>query len=142
MPQAYPRAAVSVAVFRGDEVALVKRGKGAYPGSWSLPGGAIMLGESAVDAARRELSEETGLLASDLTLGDVADVIIRDGNGAVETHYMIAVYVADQVSGGLAPGGDAADGGWFGPDARRQLKQTPDLESAIEKAKKALEKSR
>src|SRR3974390_1710373 len=85
MPQAYPRAGVSVVVLQGGDVLLVQRGKGAYRGFWSLPGGAIELGETAEAAARRELMEETGLLASDLTLGDVADVIVRDTAGAVET---------------------------------------------------------
>ncbi len=141
-PQSYPRAAVSVAVFRGNEVVLVERGKGAYVGCWSLPGGAILLGETALEAARRELQEETGLLASKLTLSDVADAIVRDGAGVVEAHYTIAVYTAGEVSGRLAAGSDARDAGWFGPEARRQLRQTPGLEMAIEKAKQALDRSR
>src|SRR5215469_10882389 len=95
MPQAYPRAGVSVVVLQGGDVLLVQRGKGAYRGLWSLPGGAIELGETAEAAARRELMEETGLLASDLTLGDVADVILRDAAGAVESHYTVAVYITD-----------------------------------------------
>ncbi len=142
MPQPYPRAAVSVAVFRGDEVLLVLRGKGAYRGSWSLPGGAIELGETAVDAARRELFEETGLLATDLTLGDVADAIRRDAGGAVETLYTIAVYAAERVSGTLAAGTDALDAGWFGPAARMQLQRAPGLEEAIKRAKSALGKGK
>ncbi len=142
MPQAYPRAGVSVAVLRGDDVLLVQRGKGAYRGLWSLPGGAIELGETAVEAARRELWEETGLLASDLTLGDVADAIRRDAGGAVETHYTIAVYVTDQVLGVLSAGADAADAGWFDLAARMHLKRTPGLEEAIERAKWAFDKGK
>jgi 8-oxo-dGTP diphosphatase len=138
MPQAYPRAAVSVAVFRGDEVLLVQRGKGAYRGCWSLPGGAILLGEPAAEAARRELYEETGLLARELILGDLADAIVRDAEGAVEVHYTIAVFAADHVSGNLAAAGDAQDAGWFGPEARRGLETTPGLETSIERARHAL----
>ncbi|MGO9459375.1 MAG: NUDIX hydrolase [Rhodomicrobium sp.] len=142
MSQAYPRAGVSVAVLQADAVLLVQRGKGAYREFWSLPGGAIELGETATEAARRELLEETGLLASDLTLSDVADAILRNAGGAVETHYTIAVYVTDRVSGTLAAGADATDAGWFGPDARMHLKRTPGLEAAIEKAKKAWDKGK
>jgi len=142
MTQVYPRAGVSAAVFRGGEVLLVQRGKGAYAGSWSLPGGAIELGETAIEAARRELSEETGLLALDLTLSDVADVIVRDDAGAVVSHYTIAVFAAERVTGTLAAGADAKDAGWFDAAARMQLQRTPGLEAAIEKARWALDKGR
>ncbi len=137
MPQAYPRAGVSVAVFRREDVLLVKRGKGIYRGFWSLPGGAIELGETVLEAAGRELFEETGLLASNLTLSDVADAIVRDASGAVETHYTIAVFAAKEVSGTLCAAADALDAGWFAPEDRSRLDLTPGLEQAIGKARKA-----
>ena len=140
MPQAYPRAGVSVAVFRGGDVLLVQRGKGIYRGAWSLPGGAVELGETALEAAKRELWEETGLLALNLTLSDVADAILKDPGGGIETHYMIAVYASDRFSGTVAAGSDAPDAGWFGAKAIECLKRTPGLEEAIEKARRALER--
>jgi ADP-ribose pyrophosphatase YjhB (NUDIX family) len=139
-PQRYPRAAVSVAVFRGEDVLLVRRGKGAYEGFWSLPGGAIELGEDALDAARRELREETGLLASALTLSDVTGAIVRDKAGDIVAHYVISVFAAGQVSGTLKAAGDAREAAWFGPGPRQLLERTPGLEEAIARAWKALEK--
>ena len=96
-------------MFRGGDVLLVQRGKGIYRGAWSLPGGALELGETAREAAKRELLEETGLLALDLTLSDVADAILKDPGGAVETHYMVAVYASNRFSGTVAAGSDAPD---------------------------------
>ena len=60
-----PRAAVSIAVRlqMGDitRYALVQRANEPHKGLWSLPGGKIQLGEGTIQAARRELWEETGL---------------------------------------------------------------------------------
>ena len=141
MSELYPRAGVSVAVFRGnDDVLLVQRSKGPYTGFWSLPGGSIRWGEAAADAGRRELEEETGLLASTLTLGDVADAIVRDCGGNTSMHYTIVVFAASGVSGALAASGDATDAGWFGREARKHLKRTPGLEAAIDNARRALDK--
>jgi ADP-ribose pyrophosphatase YjhB (NUDIX family) len=137
----YPRPGVSTAVFRGDEVLLVQRGKRPYGGFWSLPGGAIQLGEAAADAARRELKEETGLLALTLTLGDVVDGILKDGSGAVKAHFTIIVFATHDVEGVLAAASDAAAAAFFGPEERMRLQGTPGLEQAIENAKRALERA-
>jgi 8-oxo-dGTP diphosphatase len=142
MSQPYPRAGVSIAAFRGNEILLVRRGKEPYENMWSLPGGAVLLGEEAEEAARRELREETGLRAGSVIASGVADAIRRNRSGAIEAHYMIAVFATNEVSGQLAAGGDASDAGWFRDEARRRLDRTPRLEDAIEKARLALDIAR
>ncbi len=118
---------------------LVQRGKPPYEGFWSLPGGQIKLGERAADAARRELEEETGLLASNLTLGDVADAILKDGEGIVSFHYTITVFATRDATGALAAASDAAAASYFDREARLRLQCTPGLERTIENARAALE---
>ncbi len=137
---ASPLAGASVAVFRGDEVLLVRRAKAPFEGCWSLPGGAQQWGETAADAAKRELREETGLLASNLTLGDVADGILTDSEGIVRAHYTVIVFATRDASGASAAASDADALGWFGPQARLRLQCTPGLETAIANASRALGK--
>lgn len=137
---AYPRAGASIVVFRGNGVLLVQRGKRPYEGFWSLPGGEIQWGETAANAARRELQEETGLLATTLTLGDVADGILKDDDGVVIAHYTIVVFAARDVAGEPNAASDAARAAYFGPEERQRLQRTPGLEAAIENARLTLEK--
>ena len=58
-----------VLVFEGNKILAVKGRIG--PNLWQLPGGGIKYGESAIDAARRELKEELNLdIASLIELND------------------------------------------------------------------------
>ncbi len=64
----------------GDAQLAVIRPQGRPPGHWALPKGAIDPGESGVDAAVREVLEETGLVAEPVRkLEPVKYVYQRDG---------------------------------------------------------------
>jgi 8-oxo-dGTP diphosphatase len=105
----WPRPAVSTAVFRDGEVLLVERGKGFARGLWSLPGGHIEPGETRVAAARREVEEETGIEVEILGLVDVVDIIMRDSEGRLRAHYVLAAHVGRWRSGEPVAASDCAD---------------------------------
>lgn len=90
-------------------VLLVRRGKPPAMGSWSLPGGAQKLGETAEHAARRELAEETGLKAGPLVLAANVDSIHHDAGGRVQFHYTILDFAAWWQEGEPVAGGDVTD---------------------------------
>jgi 8-oxo-dGTP diphosphatase len=58
-----PEVAVGAIAQRGDELLLIRRGRGPAAGEWSVPGGRVELGEPLSVAVLRELREETGLEA-------------------------------------------------------------------------------
>ncbi len=100
-----PVPAVGVVCLRDDEVLLIRRGKPPRQGEWSLPGGRIEPGERAVDAALRELVEETGVTARITALIDVVDGLFADAG----LHYVLIDYAAEWVSGELVAGDDALE---------------------------------
>ena len=108
---ARPFVGIGVVLFTPDltEVLLVRRGRPPGLGAWSLPGGAQHLGETADAAARRELLEETGLVAGGLTLVAHVDSIHRDANGRVEYHYTILDFAGVWASGTPDAADDAID---------------------------------
>ncbi len=89
---AWPRAAASAAIFRDGRILIAERGNGPRKGYWSLPGGKIEPGETAAEAAAREILEETGLDVEIRGLVDVHNVIGKDAGGEVSVHYIICVY--------------------------------------------------
>ncbi|HEX8470077.1 MAG TPA: NUDIX hydrolase [Brevundimonas sp.] len=105
LPIPAPVPAVGVVCLRGNEVLLIRRGKPPRQGEWSLPGGRIEPGERAVDAALRELREETGVEAEIVGLLDVVDGFFPEAG----LHYVLIDYVATWCSGEPVAGDDAAD---------------------------------
>ncbi len=111
----YPRPALTVdLVIATSEprprVLLIRRLKDPFAGSWALPGGFVDENERLIDAARRELVEETGVIVADLTQLFTAGDPGRDPRGwTVSVAYLAQVNLAE-----LKPvaADDAADVGW------------------------------
>lgn len=111
-----PLVGIGVAVLRPEAVLLVRRGKPPALGQWSLPGGAQQLGETAEDAARRELSEETGLAVGELVLAGHVDSIHPDPDGRIRYHYTILDFAALWRGDTPRAGSDVTELAWAGFD--------------------------
>jgi ADP-ribose pyrophosphatase YjhB (NUDIX family) len=104
---AHPEVCVGAVVVHEGCLLLVQRGRGAGIGLWSIPGGRVELGETLVAAVRRELIEETGLVAGGVRyLGHVE----RIGLG---WHFVIHDFLVEVTSStGLRAGDDADAAEW------------------------------
>lgn len=118
----HPRVGVGAVVFKDDRVLLVKRGRPPAEGHWAVPGGRVELGETLVQAAEREIFEETAVRIRAKVPVHAFDAVIRDAAGDVMYHYVIVDLAADYVSGRPVPGDDASDARWI---SRTELKALP-----------------
>ncbi len=134
----FPRPGVSVAVFHNNEILLVQRGKLPLRGIWSLPGGHIEPGETAMAAAHRELAEETGIEADLRGVADVADVIHRNDDGSLRVHYVLTVFYGTWLAGDAKAASDAMDTRWILPERMGELTTTDGAARLIGKARTCL----
>jgi ADP-ribose pyrophosphatase YjhB (NUDIX family) len=107
-----PIVGVGALIIEGDRVLLIKRGQAPLKGEWSLPGGALELGETLEEGIRREVLEETGLIIETIGVVEVVDRISRDADGRVQYHYVLVDYLCRVVGGSLACATDADDARW------------------------------
>jgi mutator protein MutT len=119
-----PVAAVGAVVLDGSQVLLIRRGQEPQKGAWSLPGGAVELGETLEEAVCREVLEETGLEVEVVRLVELLDRISRDAAGQVMYHYVLADYQCRVTGGVLCPATDAEQARWV---ARQDLAEEDGL---------------
>jgi 8-oxo-dGTP diphosphatase len=107
-----PIVGVGAVVIDERRVLLVRRGNEPLKGEWSLPGGAVEVGETLQTAIAREVLEETGLVVDVGPMIDVLDRIRLDADRRVRYHYVLIDFVCRPTGGTLCCGTDAADATW------------------------------
>ena len=107
---------VGAVIVDGDRVLLVRRGHAPLKGEWSLPGGAVELGETLEAALTREILEETSLHVSVEQLVDVVDRVHYAPGGRVEYHYVVVDYLCTPQSTAPTSGSDADEVKWVKRD--------------------------
>src|SRR3972149_4314104 len=101
---------------RAPRVLLVQRASEPLAGQWSLPGGAVELGETLEEAVVRELKEETGLTVRVVKLVEAFERIIRDDSGRPRYHYVLLAPLWEPVEGSARPGSDVQAVAWATPE--------------------------
>jgi 8-oxo-dGTP diphosphatase len=97
-----PEVCVGAIVVRDGDLLLVRRGRGAAVGAWSIPGGRVEAGETLATAVERELVEETGLEGR---CGAFVGWVERISS---DHHFVILDFLVEVSGGGAATAGDDA----------------------------------
>ena len=129
-----------VVIDRGRAL-LIRRGCEPLLGEWSIPGGALELGESLESGVARELLEETGVSVRVLELIEVFDRIYH-GNGTPiaqakqkpRFHYVIADYLCERISGEPRAGSDVTDVTFAGEEELPRFHLTETATRVLKKA--------
>lgn len=108
-----PTVAVLAVVERDGKLLLVRRANAPDRGLWGFPGGRVEPGETLVDAAVRELREETGVEASAEDVLTAVDVIRHDRDGSLAHHFVLVAVRCRWSSGDGSPADDALEVRWL-----------------------------
>ncbi len=131
-----PIVGVGAVIVDAGRVLVIKRGVEPLKGRWSVPGGAVELGETLREAIAREVLEETGLVIEAIEVLEVFDNIYRDPEGRPQYHYVLIDFVCRMTGGVLQAGSDVSEAAWVRPEELSALQMTPNTERVIRKALK------
>jgi mutator protein MutT len=126
-----PFIGIGAVIVQGDRVVLIKRKYEPLAGQWSLPGGAVEIGETLEECVAREMLEETGLEVEVGPVIEVFDRITRDEDGRVRYHYVLVDYLCWPVNGELQAGSDVDDAEFVAPGELRKYNLTAKATAVI-----------
>jgi ADP-ribose pyrophosphatase YjhB (NUDIX family) len=128
-----PIIGVGAVIVSHGRVLLVRRATEPLKGEWSVPGGALELGETLHDGVRREALEETGLAVEPHEVLEVFDSIFRDQQGRTQYHYVLVDYLCSVSGGEACAGSDVSEVSWVAEDEIAGLALRESIERVLRK---------
>jgi len=135
-----PILAVSAAIVRDGKVLLVRRARNPALNLYTLPGGAVEIGETLTEAITREVREETALAIEPVALAGHREVIVRDAQDRIERHFVIMCYAAHWRSGEVVLNDELDDARWLVPAELTGLRTTEGLAEIVAAAVEILDR--
>lgn len=126
---------ISVAglVYKDDKVLLIKSERRGL----EYPGGVLEQGESILDGLKREIFEESGIVAEpEKFVGIYQRLNKKDGYGYLEGMVLPPTvnltFICKYVSGKEIISDESIEVGWFTPDEAREKVTVPDIKKRLE----------
>ena len=129
-----PFIGIGAVIVHEGRVVLVKRRFEPLAGQWSIPGGAVEIGETLEACVAREMTEETGFIVEVGPVVEVLDRITRDDDGRVLYHFVLIDYLCWPIGGELRAGSDVAEAALAEPSELAQYQLTEKATAVIERA--------
>ncbi len=126
-----PYLAVSAVIVHDGKLLVVRRARQPALGVYTLPGGVVELGETLTEALEREVREETALTIEPVALAGHREVIVRDGQGRVERHFVILCFAARWRAGEPVLNEELDDARWIEPAELAGLRTTEGIAETV-----------
>lgn len=129
-----PYVGVGAVIVHEGRVVLVKRRYEPLAGKWSIPGGAVEIGETLEACVAREMLEETGFEVEVGPVIEVLDRITHDDASRVLYHFVLVDYLCWPIGGELRAGTDVAEAVLVDPSELGEYELTEKAVAVIERA--------
>jgi 8-oxo-dGTP diphosphatase len=106
---------IDAVIVRENKILLIKRGTEPFEGFWALPGGYVEWDETVEEAVKREVVEETGLVAESLKMIGVYSSPDRHPKQCIDVAFAVEGLSAEEAEEPKA-GDDAIEIEWFDVD--------------------------
>ena len=100
-------------------------------GNDAIAVGVVETGEALSEAVAREVREETALEIAVGTLAGHREVIMRDGEGRAERHFVILCFAARWISGEPVLNEELDDARWIDPAKLAEMRTTEGLAEIV-----------
>lgn len=125
---------ISVAglVYKGDEVLLIKSKRR----GWEIPGGVVEQGEDIMSGLKREIFEESGIVAEpEKFVGIYQRLNTKDGYGPLEGMILPPVvnltFICKYIDGNENVSDESIEVGWFTPNIAKEKITAPDIKKRV-----------
>lgn len=126
---------ISVAglVYKEDKVLLIKSERK----GWEIPGGVLEPGEDILDGLKREIFEESGIVAEPVKFAGIYQRLnTKDGYGPLEGMVLPPVvnltFICKYVDGKEKTSDESMEVRWFTPDVAKEKITVPDIKKRVE----------